>query len=306
VTGEHHGKGVDYRRKYGPGLGGLALLALGMHFVVGTPFFAVFLCGMFATWALRGAWWAWIPAALFGIDALDHSGVNLGGVGLPVLFIAAGVLVVAHDHIWPPARKIGLIVIGCLILAGLFNSDRDHPVLDRMRDKRGAISSSSSVRSEVSPPTAAELEGKTVIITNGSGDVRLTSSSPSAEGSRTPVRWQLAGPSVIVTAADGSKDIELQLPEAVGSIVVKTGSGDVKAEGLWPALTVTTGSGDVDLRLEGNPTVDVTTGDGTIDLEGYEQKHPEHHFRSDGPDGIVTIVTGEGDVDIARKDKVLR
>ncbi len=289
----------------GINLGAVALLALGMKFIVGTPFWAVFLCGMFASWAMKSrSWWWWIPSGIFGISALDHSGVHLGGVGLPVLFIAAGVLVIAHDHIWAPARKVGLVIIGLLMLAALFNGDENRERNRTVNVNRPAISSTAP-KSSVIPP----LNGRRLVVIARDGEVTIEGQAGITEAKTNKMLIAADRGDRVEVTIHRDEDVTLLVP-ATTPIEVIERDGDVRIKGVTGNITVTGRDGDIRLDLLGDPTVDLM-GDDRSDFElvGYEKDEAEgvfHHTGSGPNPQMVKVIARSADVFVTRKELVLR
>ena len=311
---------------------GLLILLLGVYFVLeratGTdlrlfPFLAT---AFFGSLAWRGAGWAWIPTAIFGVGVFSQIGGAFAAsdLMLPTVFVIGGGMLLLREHIPPVTRKIIFLVLGIMALGAIFGNDDHDPNPDlnininRARDRAVAGQNTDAI---------PELNGRRLVIAGSSGDVSLTargterSVSGGVRVTDTPVQ--------VTVIPIGSAAISVSLP-AGSKVQVVTGSGDVEAEGSWdslaittqsgavdvewegvddPALQIATASGDVEVDLLGNPDVRITTGSGGIEVDGYEgvDEDPDKTFRHDSDEpGDVRVTTSSGDVDLTRRDRELR
>ena len=285
----------------------------------------------------RRSGWAIFPAAILGLIGVGQLGFHLtdianGGSGgwlLPAGVVVAGILLLGAHRLPGPLRLAGLVFVGAAVL-----SLASHPG-DSPRSRRVIP----TVPSRTDVESLPDIGDRTVYLDTGSGSitvvvgdkgsVRGRNLDVSSSDTKLNIAAQ-ASSAVTLTVPDttklhlkaGSGDITVNVAAAaldvqtgsgdititrpVGGLVLTTGEGDVHAAlgRLDPNGTarVTTGSGDVELSLTGDPTVSAAAGSGSVNAEGFDQDgaHTEHSFAHDGSDGTVTVNSGSGDVELAR------
>ncbi len=249
-------------------------------------------------------------------------GATFGGAAAPLAVVTVGVLLVFRRRLTPQVFVVGVVVAATLGLSAVGGG------LARALDGLGdGFGRRSTVVLDVPP-----LDGRTLVLEGGSGDVTVeTGRSLSVRASirsnhdRPPVNlsdeeivvgarrgnWREGGSVRYLVVLPAGADLRIGLGSgdvsgAVdgGVVDITTGSGDVDlAVAGDPDVDITTGSGEVELTVAGDPDVDVTTGSGDIEAEGFEEDDvdtDEKWFYDGEGDGLLSIDTGSGDVELTK------
>lgn len=298
----------------GAGLGILLESAFGSSF--GFAVSAGFAWGFWLIQQLSGKRIGWarvgmlIALTLAAVELVVVLGVGdalsslSGGAAAPLAAITAGLLLLFRRRLSPPVFVVGLVVTASLALTAV----------------GGAIAGTTDgivSRRTVDVELPSSLEGGTLVIESGSGDIDVTA------GSRLSVKATIRGhhdrPAVVEQddevlvrtdrdgwALFGGVSYAVVLPPSTG-LRVTAGSADVDLSvGAGSRVEVTTGSGDVDLSILGDPDIEVRTGSGELDAEGFgnEDIETEGGWSYDGEGrGEIMIRTGSGDVEIEKEEQ---
>ena len=282
--------------------GGL-LLVLGFFLALtaftGVRLFQVALTAFFVWLALaRGKGWAWIPAAIFGInvakDLLDGIG---GSIFFPLVVIGAGVLLLSRGRMSTQAT-IGVLVL--LVVVGIAARNAG---VDAAGEARGRITSSSEPDPAPERLELPALKGRQLLIVSNNADLAI---------SRSPDRRFTAGEEagefeiselediVQVDVSDLGSGLDLQVPSEA-RVVVRTNSGEVEARVDGFGLEVDTVSGSVDVELVSNYPVEAETLAGEIEIDGFEDLDPaQDKLRSTGSGRPVRIETVSGAITVEK------
>lgn len=257
----------------------------------------------------RSMSWGWIVAAVLGITALIDAGVEIGrfvpaeirDVLLPVSLVGLGLVLIFRrslDRQVASVLTIALVIIFVAALAvrgsGFFSFDFPGFGSDKEQTQK------------IELPI---LEGKTLVVQGGSGDVRLETGDLSGAavlratgrneqeaserlqnaridveevGDQVIVNTSTTGPSFLSRV---STSFRFSLPEG-SKVRVQVGSGNIRAELSGGDVSLSTGSGEV--RLTGSNFTNVSVNAGSGDL----------FVRIDDSDGRATVSTGSGDIEI--------
>ncbi|MBW3589738.1 MAG: DUF4097 domain-containing protein [Actinobacteria bacterium] len=291
----------------------------------------------YLAWRSDRASWAWWPAAIFGIIGLlgiagDLTTVYLfapavARIGAPIVAIALGLVLLARPKLKRntfTAITVALVVVGVLMGASIRSPFSYSWPQSPFRASRAT--SSFHIPDLDGRRLVVELGSGSIAVVNGNGplrgsvsarrlwflwtdsdrgtpimEVRETSSEVTLrpQTSATAVSLRLTVPEgADVRLRTGSGDLSLQ--GKFGSLDVETGSGDVEGSVNAPddEFFFTTGSGDIDLIVRGNPSVRASTGSG--DLEVNEREMPS--FQRDGSTGTLTLKAGSGDISLLLPD----
>jgi hypothetical protein len=269
--------------------------------------------------------WALVPAAVMGVVGAGALGVGLIGlvpsmVGnflLPLLLIVGGGLLVFRRSVPRKALRCGLaVVLGTFVLVGMSNiGEINNPGFDWGRQEVGVVL----------PPS---VEGKTLIIKAGNGNVtvhegparviafvkhrRHTESLQAATTSVDKVTvdlghldgyksadyeaWVPAGTNMQVTANNG--DIEAFL--STGAVSLTSDNGDIGLHVLPSEVDgdfdVLARNGDVTVRSSQRLSIDVASHNGDIAVNGRDYTN----IFTNSLEGAsqLNVVSDSGDVDI--------
>jgi hypothetical protein len=287
----------------------------------------------------RRSSWAIVPAAIVGLIGVGQLGFHIsdvanGGSGgwlLPAGVVVAGILLLGAHRLPGPIRLAGLVFVGAAGLSLATNSG-DHP------QHRRVIPTVPSRTDERSLP---KLGDRKLSVAIGSGTVHVVEGDQlTARGRHLGVSESA---SAVTVTAQQSADLTLTVPDAT-KLQIKTGSGDVDIDIVSAALDIqtgsgditvtkpaggldlvtgegdveaslgqlghdtvariTTGSGDVELALTGDPTVTASASSGSVSADGFGDgdARTDHSFAHNGDDGTLTVTTGSGDVELTRAE----
>ena len=301
----------------GAGLGGLISSLIGGG-AVGSAVGAFGVAAGFAACYVRyptRSTWALIPAAIFGVIGVGSLGLGIAGlIGahlagflMPGLLISAGLLLVARGSIPRKTRRIALVCTAgaFLLLASSSGFDRNHnPVISRTFATFGPAA---NTRHTIETLPLPSLEGKTLVIAGGAGDIEVHNGTVASatidrtvhDRSRGLVTEQLARTFTVVesettvelhqdrsSGVGASESDRYNLIVPVGTdLMVNNGSGTIDASVQGGHVKLHAGSGAI--RLTGSPIdVELDTGSGDVNL-----------LQTGGEGaGAVRLKTGSGDI----------
>lgn len=286
--------------------GGL-LLAVGLVFAltafVGVSLFRVALVGFFVWLAVaRSQGWAWIPAGILGIGIVSDVFDGVGGsLVLPVLVIAAGVLLLARDRL--SGRATTWILIG-LLATGAYAANRDGRSEPPRLEPPAALPDERPAAPEAPDPASIPaLKGRELEIRGANADIELAPSRSARGTIVTDSDFDIAEEDDVVVVSLGSGDYRIGIP-AEADVLVITDDGDVSAHSGAFDLEVESISGDIDLDLGGSSEVQIEaeTRRGSIRAgEDLEDRDPSAQLFLHGDRGPrLSLSSRRGDISISR------
>jgi hypothetical protein len=274
--------GWSQLRRYGWFVAGAVLTAMGLGDVAGIVLSGAF-ASMVSSLLIAGGFtavyvryphrsrWALVPAALFALVAVASLGVGLiglvprlfGSLLLPAVLIGAGGLLLFRQSLPPRTVRIGLVSLAVLfVLVGASNAGAlGHPDWGR--------------HSTVS----ALVDGRTVELDSGSGDVRVVevtgTERASVSGPRRSVGLVNSSPHLLLFSV-GSDDAVLRVPRGT-------------------SVRVHAGSGDVSVKTSEDVRWSLVTDSGDVTVDGHDHG-PTGSGGSSGTE--LSVQTGSGDIDL--------
>lgn len=230
-----------------------------------------------STWAaVPGVIFAVIAAAIFGAGLIGTVAGALGGLLLPGLVVATGVLLLNRNRLPQPIGKIG--VIACVVafaVVGMSSLGRSNPKVF-IREVVANGESESWVPGDKLPAT----DGRTVMLQlESSADVNIEPGerfaiARSDSDNRYTVTASADQPILLVEDKDerGDDDYDVTVPRGTNLVVMVT-SGGINAETDGGSVKLVSTSGDIDLKVLGHGTdptqalYSVTATRGSVDVE---------------------------------------